>query len=317
MELAGGFGRPDAQPLASRIEQSFRRRLESLPAATRAFLLTAASEPIGDVTLLWRAAEKLGIGRDAADPAEAAGLIALGARVRFRHPLVRAAVYRAATVPDRREAHRALAEATDPEVDPDRRAWHRASAAAGPDEAVAAELERSAARAQARGGVPAAAALLERATELTADPVRRGPRASPPPRRSSMPARPTMPLPCSAMADLCLLDRLDRAKLVRLRARSCSPAGMGATLHRCCSRRRSSSNHSTPSWPGRPTSMRLEPPSSPAVSAVTLAWRRSPRPLGPRPAGQPPQAVDLPGRRGLPPRRRLRPRFIPSGGPWR
>jgi DNA-binding CsgD family transcriptional regulator len=217
-ELAGGFGRPDAQPLASRIEQSFRRRLESLPAATQTFLLTAASEPIGDVTLLWRAADDLGIGRDAAAPAEAAGLIALGARVQFRHPLVRAAVYRAATVPDRREAHRALAEATDPEVDPDRRAWHRASAAAGPDEEVAAELGRSAARAQSRGGVPAAAAFLERATELTADPARRGPRAVAAARAKLDAGSPEDASALLATAELCPLDQLDRARLVRLRA---------------------------------------------------------------------------------------------------
>src|SRR5262245_1232619 len=219
-ELAGGFGRPDAQPLASRIEQSFQRRLEALPAATQTFLLMAASEPIGDVTLLWRAAHELGIGRDAAAPAEAAGLIALGALVRFRHPLVRAAVYRAATVPDRRQAHRALADATDPVVDPDRRAWHRANAAAGPDEAVAAELERSAARAQARGGVPAAAAFLERATELTADPVRRGPRALTAAQAKLDAGSPDDASALLATADLCPLPRRARANLTRLRAKT-------------------------------------------------------------------------------------------------
>ncbi len=207
-ELAGGFGRPDAQPLASRIEQSFRRRLESLPAETQTLLLTAASEPVGDVTLLWRAAEELGIGRDAAAPAEAAGLIELGARVRFRHPLVRAAAYRAATQPALREAHRALAEATDPTVDPDRRAWHRANAAQGPDEEVAAELERSAARAQARGGVAAAAAFLERATELTADPVRRGPRALAAAEAKLDAGAPDAASALVASAELCPLDEL-------------------------------------------------------------------------------------------------------------
>jgi DNA-binding CsgD family transcriptional regulator len=176
-ELAGGFGRPDARPLASRIERSFLRRLQALPPATQMLLLTAAAEPIGDVTLLWNAAERLGIGADAAAPAESAGLLELEARVRFRHPLVRAAAYRSATVPDRREAHGALAEATDPVADPDRRAWHRAQAAVGPDEAVADELQRSAARAQSRGGIAAAAAFLERATELTPDPGRQAQRA--------------------------------------------------------------------------------------------------------------------------------------------
>jgi DNA-binding CsgD family transcriptional regulator len=217
-ELAGGFGRPDAQPLASRIEQSFRHRLESLPAATRTLLLVAASEPVGDVTLLWRAAEQLGIGADAAAPAEAAGLIELGARVRFRHPLARAAAYRAAAAPARREAHRALAEVTDPEADPDRRAWHRAHAALGPDEEVAAELERSAARAQGRGGVAAAAAFLARATELTADAVRRGPRALAAARAKLDAGSPDDASALAATAELCVLDELDRARLIRLRA---------------------------------------------------------------------------------------------------
>ena len=176
-ELAGGFGVPDAGPLSGRIEQSFLRRFESLPPESQQLVLTAAAEPVGDVTLLWRAAERLGIGAEAIAPAEAAELIALGARVRFRHPLVRSAVYRAAAVPERQEVHRALAEATDPEADPDRRAWHRAHAAAGLDEAVADELERSADRARRRGGVAAAAAFLERAAELTPDPARRGARA--------------------------------------------------------------------------------------------------------------------------------------------
>ena len=217
-ELAGGFGRPDALPLAGRIEQSFTRRLESLPAPTQTLLLTAASEPVGDVTLLWRAAEELGIGREAAVPAENAGLIELGARVQFRHPLVRAAVYRAATVPDRREAHRALAGATDPTADPDRRAWHRAHAAQGPDEDVAVELEQSALRAQARGGVAAAAAFLERATELTADPVRRGPRALAAARAKLDAGSPDDASALVASAELCPLDELDRSRLVRLRA---------------------------------------------------------------------------------------------------
>jgi hypothetical protein len=170
-ELAGGFGRPDTQPLANRLEQSFHRQLRSLPAETQRLLLTAAAEPVGDADLLWRASEQLGISATAALPAEASGLIELGARVRFRHPLIRAAVYQAASLPDRRRVHRALAEVTDPAADPGRRAWHRAYAAVGPEESVADELERSASRAQARGGIAAAAAFLERATELTPDPA--------------------------------------------------------------------------------------------------------------------------------------------------
>ncbi len=137
-------------PLTSRIEQGFVRQLNPLPAETRRLLLLAAAEPVGDVPLLWRAAERLGIGPEAAGAAEAAGLIEFGARVRFRHPLVRSAAYRAAPAPERRAVHLALADATDARLDPDRRAWHRARAADRPDEAVAGELERSAGWAQGR-----------------------------------------------------------------------------------------------------------------------------------------------------------------------
>ena len=176
-ELAGGFGFADARPLANRIEHTFLERVHALPRDTQRLLLTAAAEPLGDAGLLWRAAERHGIGGDAGGPAEAAGLIELGLRVRFSHPLVRSAVYRAADPGDRRAAHQSLAEATDPELDPDRRAWHRAHATAAPDEAVAAEMARSADRAQRRGGLAAAAAFLERAAELTPDPARRVDRA--------------------------------------------------------------------------------------------------------------------------------------------
>jgi DNA-binding CsgD family transcriptional regulator len=176
-ELAGGFGLPDAVGVPHRVEESFRRRSADLPAETQLLLLVAAAEPLGDAALLWRAAEALGIGADAATPAEATGLLEINARVRFSHPLVRSAVYRTATAPDRRRAHRALGEATDPQADPDRRAWHRAQATLGADETVAAELERSAGRARARGGLAAAAAFLERATALTARPTERAARA--------------------------------------------------------------------------------------------------------------------------------------------
>jgi DNA-binding CsgD family transcriptional regulator len=140
-------------------------------------MLVAAAEPAGDAALVWRAAERLGIGIGALAPAADAGLLTSGERVVFRHPLVRSAVYRAASPAERRAAHRALASATDPQADPDRRAWHRAQAAAGPDEDVASELERSAGRAQARGGLAAAAAFLERSAALTLDPARRAGRA--------------------------------------------------------------------------------------------------------------------------------------------
>jgi DNA-binding CsgD family transcriptional regulator len=176
-ELAGGFGVLSAPALPARIEQTFLRRYDALPPTARQLLLVVAAEPTGDPMLVWRAAGRLGIRPDAAVAAEADGLLVLGAPVTFRHPLVRSAVYRAAAPQERRTAHRALAEATDPEADPDRRAWHLAEAAPGPDEEAAAELERSAGRARARGGVAAAAAFLERAVALTLEPTLRADRA--------------------------------------------------------------------------------------------------------------------------------------------
>src|SRR5215469_10694121 len=170
-QLAGGFGLVGAVP--TRIEQSFQRPLEALPADTRSLMLVAAAEPAGDPTVVRGAAGRLGIPASAAAPADADGLLEIGTRVRFRHPLVRSAVYSAASLPERRTVHLALAEATDRDRDPDRRAWHLAAAATGPDEEVAAELERSAGRAQARGGMAAAAAFLQRAAELTAEPAPR------------------------------------------------------------------------------------------------------------------------------------------------
>ncbi|HEY2201713.1 MAG TPA: LuxR C-terminal-related transcriptional regulator, partial [Solirubrobacteraceae bacterium] len=174
-ELAGGFGLSSGLPLWGRIEESFQRRFAGLPAETQRLLLVAAAEPIGDPVLVWRAAERLGIGVDAG--AETDGLLAIGARVTFRHPLVRSTVYRAASADERRAVHQALADATDPEIDPDRRAWHLAHATPGVDEEVASELERSAGRAQARGGLAAAAAFLERAATLTLERSRRAERA--------------------------------------------------------------------------------------------------------------------------------------------
>jgi DNA-binding CsgD family transcriptional regulator len=175
-QLAGGFGLPAAVPLAASIEESFTRRLAALPHDARRLLLVAAADPVGDPALVWQAAERLGIPESAADIVESEDLLVLGPRVVFRHPLVRSAVYRAAGPNERREIHRALAEATDPELDPDRRAWHRAQAASVPDEGVAAELEHSAARAQARGGMAAVAAFLERAAALTPESTHRAQR---------------------------------------------------------------------------------------------------------------------------------------------
>lgn len=172
-QLAGGFGLIEAQALTGRIEESFARRLDPLDDATRLLLLLAAAEPVGDPLLLWRAATRLGIAPTAAEAAQVQGLLTIGERVIFRHPLVRSAVYRSARKEDRRAVHLALAEATDRETDPDRRAWHLAASAPGPDEQVALELERSARRAQTRGGLAATAAFLRRACTLTDDPARR------------------------------------------------------------------------------------------------------------------------------------------------
>jgi hypothetical protein len=175
-QLAGGFGLPGSLTLSGRIEESFLRRLAALPEDTRRLLLIAAAEPTGDPALLWRAAERLAIGASELEPAESSGLIEVDGRVRFRHPLVRSALYRAATPQERRQVHRALAEATDAQIDPDRRAWYLAAATAGRDEVVAAELERAAGRAQARGP-GGRRGVQERAVELTADQALRGRRA--------------------------------------------------------------------------------------------------------------------------------------------
>jgi len=216
--VTGAFGPPVAMPLASRIEQGFVRQLEPFPADTRRLLLLAAAEPVGDVTLLWRAAERLGIGPEAAAPAEAAGLVEIGARVRFRHPLLRSAAYRAAPESERRKVHRALADATDAQLDPDRRAWHRARAADRPDEAVAGELERSAGRAQGRGGLSAAAAFLQRAAELTPDPALRVERSLAAAQVKLDVADAAGASDLLAAAELGPVDELQRARLERLRA---------------------------------------------------------------------------------------------------
>ncbi|MEV0136408.1 LuxR C-terminal-related transcriptional regulator [Dactylosporangium sp. NPDC050688] len=175
--MAGGFGLLHAGTLPGRIEQSFLTRIEALPEQTRLLLLIAAAEPVGDPALVWRAAGRLGVTPATALAGGTDGLLSFDVRVTFRHALVRSAVYRSAREGDRRAVHLALAEVTDPEVDPDRRAWHLASAAAAPDESVAAELERSAHRAQARGGLAAAAAFLQRSVTLTVDNSRRAERA--------------------------------------------------------------------------------------------------------------------------------------------
>jgi DNA-binding CsgD family transcriptional regulator/tetratricopeptide (TPR) repeat protein len=169
-ELAGGFGLPGPERLAGEIEESFQRRAARLAPSTRRLLLIAAAEPLGDATVVWRAAAHAGIDQAWNESATAADLCEFGQRVRFRHPLVRSAIYRAAAVDERQAIHRALAAATDPETEPDRHAWHRAHGASEPDERLAAELEHCAGQARARGGVSATAALLHHAVRLTPDP---------------------------------------------------------------------------------------------------------------------------------------------------
>ncbi|WP_222106324.1 ATP-binding protein [Catellatospora sichuanensis] len=220
-ELAGGFGLPKGRPplsRTSRIEQCYLRRLRALPPQTGQLLLVAAAEPLGDPALLWRAAAGLGLTTDTAAPAEAARLLTVGTRVRFAHPLVRSTVYRSATPAERRQVHLALAEATDRLVDPDRRAWHLAEATTSPDESVAEDLERSAERAQARGGAAATAAFLERAAELTPDLGLRGERALAAAQAAFAAGAPDMAHELLATAQLSTLDRLQQARLERLRA---------------------------------------------------------------------------------------------------
>jgi DNA-binding CsgD family transcriptional regulator len=216
-ELAGGFELL-ATDLPRQLEEHYHQRAGDLPEATQRLLLLAAAEPVGDATLVWRAAHGLGIERSSLAAAEDAKLVEVGGRVRFRHPLVRSAVYRAAPLSERRAAHRALAEATHPDTDPDRRAWHRAHAAVGVDEPVAAELERSADRARARGGVAAAAAFLAQAAELTPDPEERGRRALAAAQAKFDAGAADPALELLATAELAPLDELQRARLERLRA---------------------------------------------------------------------------------------------------
>jgi DNA-binding CsgD family transcriptional regulator len=218
-ELAGGFAVSSAQPLSARLEQIFIGRVRSMPGQTQRFLLLAAAEPVGDPALLIRAAELIGLGVDAAVPAEAVGLIELAAQVRFQHPLVRSAIYRAAPLADRQAAHRALAEATDSQADPDRRAWHRAQAALGADEDLAAELERSADRAQARGGLAAAAAFLDRAAALTPDRARRAQRALAAAQAKYLAGSPEAALTLLASATSAPMDPLEVAMAQRLHGR--------------------------------------------------------------------------------------------------
>ena len=226
-ELAGGFGVLGVHALPGRIEESYIRRLEALPADARLLLLVAAAEPVGDPLLLLTASERLGIDVEAVEAATS-GLLALEDRVTFRHPLVRSAAYRSAATPERRAAHRALAEATDRDADPDRRAWHLAAATAGPDEDVALELERSAGRAQARGGLAAAAAFLHRAVALTGEPARRVDRALAAAEASVGAGTFDVARGLLAAAEAGPLDEFQRARLDLLRAEAAYSESRGS-----------------------------------------------------------------------------------------
>ena len=216
-ELAGGFALPDAGDLPGHIEAHYRRRVGALPEATQRLMLLAASDPVGDATLVWRAANTLGIERAAGEPAASELLLEIGARVRFRHPLVRSAVYRAAAAADRQAAHGALAAATDPQTDPDRRAWHRAQSAEAPDEDVAGDLIDSADRAQRRGGIAAAAAFLERAVAFTPDAGERASRALSAAKMKLTAGDLAAAESLLAAADVGPLDELGRAQVERMR----------------------------------------------------------------------------------------------------
>jgi hypothetical protein len=216
MELAGGFALRRAEALPGRIEESYARRVEVLPKDARLLLLVAAAEPVGDPVLLRGGSERLGVVASAFDATDE--LLELGERVTFRHPLARSAVYRTAGASDRRAVHLALAEATNRDVDPDRRAWHLAAATAGVDEDVAEELERSAGRAQSRGGLAAAAAFLQRAVALTVDPARRADRALAAAQASLSAGAFHSARSLLAAAETGPLDDLQRARIDLLRA---------------------------------------------------------------------------------------------------
>ena len=222
-ELAGGFGLPGAVTLAAPVEESFRERLAPLPEATRRLLLVAAAEPTLDPVLIWQAAGVLGVrARDVA-PAAEAGLIEFGGPVRFRDPLARFAVYRTASPQERQSVHHALAATADP----DRRAWHRGQAAPGPDEDLAAELERAVPAARARGGLGADGAFRERAAELTPDPGRRSRRALAAAQVKHQAGAAEGARRLLGLAQAGPLDELGRGRAELLRARLTADAGRG------------------------------------------------------------------------------------------
>jgi hypothetical protein len=280
--VAAGFGVPAAPGVPGRLEDSFRRRFGRLPPATRRLLVVAAAEPTGDPVLVWRAAGRLEIGMAAAGPAEAGGLLVIGARVTFRHPLVRSAAYRAASAADRRAAHRALAAATDPRADPDRRAWHRAQAAAGPDEEVAAELERSAGRARARGGFAAAAAFLERSAALTPGAARRAGRALAAAQAKLEAGAFDAALGLLAAAQAGPLDELQLARSDLLRGQIAYGSNRGSDAPALLLAAARRFEPLDPRLAARPTCRRCPRRCSPAAWPAPPICCRWPRPCGPR-----------------------------------
>ena len=227
-DFAGGFGVPDSRDVPERIEASYSRRLSQFPAECRLLVLAAAAEPLGNLAVLHQAAGSLGVDVSSLRVAEDAGLLTLGGRVEFAHPLIRSAAYGAATLEDRRRVHDALALATDAEAEPDRRAWHLAQAAAGPDEAVARELERSADRARARGGAAAAAAFLQRAVELTTDPVLKAERALAAAEACVQAAAFDRARAVLSVTETGPLDQVQRARIHLMRGRIASALSYGA-----------------------------------------------------------------------------------------
>ncbi|HEV2785349.1 MAG TPA: AAA family ATPase, partial [Solirubrobacteraceae bacterium] len=288
VDLAGGFEVPAVADLSGRLEKHYLRRIEALPEATQRLLLLAAADPVGDAALVWRAARHLGIEPEVLRPAEDAELLTVAARVRFRHPLVRSAVYRAASAGDRRAVHRALAEATDPETDSDRRAWHRAAAAAGLDEDVAAELESCADRASARGGVAAAAAFLRRSVALTPDRDRRLERALAAAQASLQAGAFEAALDMLAFVESAPLDALQRARVDLLRGLTAFAQGLAgdaASLLLSAAQRLEPLDLAL----ARETylnacgaAMYGGPPSAGELLAVGRAVRALPRPAGPQ-----------------------------------
>jgi DNA-binding CsgD family transcriptional regulator len=220
-ELAGGFAvrAPGSRSahVHGELEDHYLRRIQALPDQTQRLMLLAAADPTGDAALLWRAAETLDIPPEATGAAVAGELLEVGPRVRFRHPLIRSAAYDGAPPEERRTAHAALAAATDPEGDPEHRVWHLAAAATARDDDIASELERMAGRAEARGGLPAAAAFLERAVTLTADRERRAERALAAAHASLHAGAFEAALGVLATAEAAAVDDLQRARVAWLR----------------------------------------------------------------------------------------------------